>query len=51
MKKFIIRYSPKFKGTERLKSFKPIEKKFTDKLLHLDKKQQKRLLDVQSLES
>ena len=30
VKKFIIRYSPKFKGTQKLKSFKPIEKKFTE---------------------
>ena len=35
MKKFIIRYSPKFKGTERLKSFKPIEKKFTEQATSL----------------
>ena len=30
VKKFIIRYSPKFKGTQKLKSFKPVEKKFTE---------------------
>ena len=35
MKKFIIRYSPKFKGTQKLKSFKPIEKKFTEQATSL----------------
>tara|TARA_Y200000002_G_C22483793_1_gene579903 strand:- start:138 stop:770 length:633 start_codon:yes stop_codon:yes gene_type:complete len=35
MKKFIIRYSPKFKGTQKLKSFKPIEKKFTQEATSL----------------
>jgi hypothetical protein len=35
VKKFIIRYSPKFKGTEKLKSFKPIEKKFTEQATSL----------------
>ena len=29
MKKFIIRYSPKFKGTQKLKPYKPKIKKFT----------------------
>ena len=35
MKKFIIRYSSKFKGTQKLKSFKPIEKKFTQEATSL----------------
>jgi hypothetical protein len=35
VKKFIIRYSPKFKGTQKLKSFKPIEKKFTEQATSL----------------
>ena len=35
VKKFIIRYSPKFKGTQKLKSFKPIEKKFIEQATSL----------------
>ena len=35
MRKFIIRYSSKFKGTQKLKSFKPIEKKFTQEATSL----------------
>ena len=35
VKKFIIRYSPKFKGVQKLKSFKPIEKKFTEQATSL----------------
>ena len=35
MKKFIIRYSSKFKGTQKLKSFKPIPKKFTQEATSL----------------
>ena len=35
VKKFIIRYSPKFKGTQKLKSFKPVEKKFTEQATSL----------------
>ena len=42
--------SKKFKGIEKLKSFKPIEKKFTEQATSLRQEAAERLLDVQSLE-